>query len=470
MEHQVDTSLVEDRVRALRTSAEDVVVSDLHEQPAPQARIEAAVRSASGGRVIVAVPNVARPALVGRLLLGMGDAELPAPAAGGWFTRERLDRLFAAEGYQPLPQQQAATLPAVTGNTLEDLLRATAARAGATDDAWLVRAYEAPDPKDLLAREPFLSVLVRTQGRRTEAFRDALLCLSAQTCDDFEVLVLGHDLTPEDTATVQGVIAEQADFLRSRTRYVPVSGGGRTAPLNAGAAAARGRYIGFLDDDDLVMAHWVEVFRDAAKGCDERRIVRALAVEQSVETFEDGGFRSTSWPSRRWDVEMDLLSHLVDNHSPLNSYAYPRAAFSEFGFRFDPDLPVLEDWDLLVRSASLLGVADTPEVSSIYRRWPAHTNSFSELAQEKWLDLGWQVASGWDSQPLLLPAGTASRLRREGMIVLKFRPLKDRVRDKVQRTADAWAPRLSSTPLYRPLRAFYRRIRAVSSSRAIDNG
>ena len=40
----------------------------------------------------------------------------------------------------------------------------------------------------------FASVVMRTQGRRPEALREALLSLYAQTYRNFEVLLIGHKL------------------------------------------------------------------------------------------------------------------------------------------------------------------------------------------------------------------------------------------------------------------------------------
>ena len=56
---------------------------------------------------------------------------------------------------------------------------------------------------DGIAR-PFLTVLVRTQGKRIEPLRDALLCLAAQSDQDFEVIVLDHDSEPDAAAAEIG--------------------------------------------------------------------------------------------------------------------------------------------------------------------------------------------------------------------------------------------------------------------------
>src|SRR6516165_4845723 len=42
---------------------------------------------------------------------------------------------------------------------------------------------------------PLLSVLMRTQHRRPATLEEALLSLAAQSCDDFELLLLAHDVS-----------------------------------------------------------------------------------------------------------------------------------------------------------------------------------------------------------------------------------------------------------------------------------
>ena len=50
---------------------------------------------------------------------------------------------------------------------------------------------------------PFLSVIIRTQGKRFEALKEALLCLEAQTDDRFEVHLILHKATDEGKAATK---------------------------------------------------------------------------------------------------------------------------------------------------------------------------------------------------------------------------------------------------------------------------
>jgi hypothetical protein len=376
----------------------------------------------------------------------------------GRLNADDLDRIMAKTGRSPRPAERVPPTP--TGRPLDDLLAQVAADAGGHDRFWSVRRYDmqpaaATEPGDA---ERFLSILVRTQGRRPDALADVLLCLSAQTYEDFEVLLLAHDVTPDDLSVIEAQVGSLPEGTRHRVRIISVEGGGRVRPLSVGTDIARGAYVAVLDDDDLVMGHWIEAFANAATLA-PGQVLRAIAVEQDVEQVDSRpAHRAASWPVARWDPEFSLLTHIVDNHSPVHSYAYPREVFTDLGLRFDESLPVLEDWDLLVRAATLVGVHDTGEVTAMYRRWPETMSSFADLPEERWPETAWRIVNAWDQHPLLLPPGSASRLRREGIAMMRRRPLRQRVRGRIERGRDRWAPRLARTPLFPVLRWAYRRL------------
>jgi hypothetical protein len=264
---------------------------------------------------------------------------------------------------------------------------------------------------------------------------------------------------PEGRQSLDGLVRGLTTSLRSRVEVVPVVGGGRARPLTVGTLRARGEYVALLDDDDLVLSHWVDAFRDTAIR-HPGSIARSVILEQDVDLSPvSPGFTAASWPRPRWDDSWSFLAHVVDNHSPVHSYALPRTVFTELGLRYDESLSVLEDWDLLVRAASLVGVEDTGEVTGLYRRWPSTRSSFAQLAEKDWPETAWQVVAGWDRSPLLLPAGSATPLRQDGIYVLRHQPLRARAARRVGRTRDRWSGRLMRTPAGRPLRWAYRRVR-----------
>lgn len=264
------------------------------------------------------------------------------------------------------------------------------------------------------ASGPFLSVIVRTQGRRPEALRDVLLCLAGQSCRDFELLVMAHNASAEAFALVSGIVEDYRGLLPGGVRLIPVEGGGRARPLNVALDHARGQHFVALDDDDLVFAHWVESFRQAAESS-RGALLRSVTAVQSVESVpwagDREGFRASSLPQPDYDPTFDLAAHFSVNHSPFMSVAFPRTVVSLLGLRFDEELAVLEDWDLILRTATVLGVVEVPELTSIYRQWPTGETSVTLHTDDEWEEARAAIISRIDAMPVVLPPGTVSRLR-----------------------------------------------------------
>ena len=98
--------------------------------------------------------------------------------------------------------------------------------------------------------------------------RRALTCLAAQSFEDLEVIVLVHGREPGSLESCQEVVKSFEGSFASRVRVEQVPGENRSVQLNAGLVLARGRYVAFLDEDDLVTSEWAQRF---AKGSPGRR-------------------------------------------------------------------------------------------------------------------------------------------------------------------------------------------------------
>lgn len=275
-----------------------------------------------------------------------------------------------------------------------------------------VREYVvAPEDGD----RPFLTVLLRTQGLRIEPLKDALLCLQGQSSQDFEVIVLVHNASPEHAAAVRMVVERQPPRLRERIRVEEVEGGSRATPLNVGVEAANGHYLAVYDDDDLLFAHWVEVF-EGEGALNDGRLIRSVVANQTVEseTWPSGqeGFRSLSWPDAEYPEDFDQLAHLLVNYSPFMSWAFPRELFFRYGVRFDEELLVCEDWDVILRGSLLCGVDDVAQLTAIYRRWSGAESSYSLHSSAEWQASEQRVIERIDRSVIMLPPGTMRRARR----------------------------------------------------------
>jgi len=254
----------------------------------------------------------------------------------------------------------------------------------------------------------FLSVVVRTRGtRRTLA--DTLTCLAAQTCDDFEVLLFVDTEHDDDEAAARAQVEPYDHVFRARVHVRRLRSNNRVTPLNAAIDVAAGRWFAVVDDDDLVTADWVERFRDGAT--DEGTIVRSRGVEQHVRRADGvSDVEPTTGFQLPYAATFDLLDHMLVNQSPIHTLAFPTRAFRALGIRFDPELPVYEDLDVILRSAQWCGVHDTGAITAIYRRWDDAEASIHAYTAEQWAATKAKVLDRLDARPLLLPPGNATRL------------------------------------------------------------
>lgn len=261
---------------------------------------------------------------------------------------------------------------------------------------------------------PLVSAIIRTQGRRLHTLVESLTCLSSQTDTDFEVIVVGHKLDFDRFKAVERVIEDTPEWLRRKIRLVRVEDGGRSRPLNVGFAAASGRYIAILDDDDIPFGNWVEEYRklDARS---PGSVLRGVAVRQDVTNVavnDRTGLRAEGAPERLYPSEFDFLEHLVENKSPPIALAFPRGAFHDLGLRFDESLDTTEDWDFLLRVSAYCGVASSPTITGVYRWWVGHESSRTVHTLDEWRANYEAILRKQDQSYFIVPKGGLGDIRR----------------------------------------------------------
>ena len=316
------------------------------------------------------------------------------------------DDVFAG---QPIPRSSPV------GRLIKKLQDSTGAAPAAS---YLVRTLqfcvEEPAAHQSVARaveRPFLSVIVRTQGRRPQMLLEALTCLAGQDDQDFEVLLMAHS---DESEVLDGVADLVHCFDREftdRVRVTQVVTGSRSGPLNAGLDLARGTYVAFLDDDELVTADWMSAFRSGAADR-PGAVVRALVREQRIQEADSGEYQVAGPLEATYPDRYEHGSHLRSNSTPICSFALPLAYMHSTNARFDETLPVLEDWDMLVGAAEWCGVIDVPLPTSIYHRWQSGTSSRHSVPRREWIAASEEVGDKLAAMPLLFDIGSAPSIAK----------------------------------------------------------
>ena len=312
------------------------------EDAAPILRVLREFCHAHAAPLIISVPNVSHRDIGFKLLFGRWDyttAGLLEDDHIRFYTDSYLARITRAAGWCEVARNDTSTPsseqafpstlpPLATATPLRDLLVTLRSNADPFGETFqLVRAY-LPGPGDrgeatsfsvpVIEANPFLTVIIRTQGRRPDTLRDVLLCLAGQSCTDFEVLVIGHKINLQEQLLIERIIEDVPEWIRSKIKLERLHSGNRSAPLNFGFSLARGRYIAILDDDDLTFGNWVETFKTLADK-NPGRVLRTIAVRQNAMRFvtATGKFASKFTSSAvPYPPSFNWIVHLNCNKSP----------------------------------------------------------------------------------------------------------------------------------------------------------
>ncbi len=251
---------------------------------------------------------------------------------------------------------------------------------------------------------PFLSIIMRTQGNRLEELEEVFLCLNGQSDLDFEIILVLHRVPEATTNTICDLIASQGDILQNRISVYSLEEGTRTAPLNLGASLAKGQYFTCLDDDDLVLSHWVETFRKGALAA-PGKVIRCYGMiqkwEQHIDKKGTRQLRSVSGRISQYCQPYCLHVQLHENKTPISCIAIPTLCYQQFGLHYDETLTTTEDWDYFMQCGLLLGVYDTKEITFLYRIWMNATSSVSQHSKEEWDQNREKILSKLNDVPIL---------------------------------------------------------------------
>jgi len=210
---------------------------------------------------------------------------------------------------------------------------------------------------------PQCSVIIPTFNRAA-FLAEAIDSVLAQTEKDFELIVV-DDGSTDQTSELVAAYGKQIHYL-----FQPNAG--VSAARNFGIRHAKGRFITFLDSDDLWLPkklsrqiEWMAVHPDIML-CytDEIWIRRGVRVNQKKIHAKAGG----------WIYPLCLPRCLISPSAVLMR----RELFDAAGL-FDEQLPICEDYDLWLRVASRFEVGFIPEPLIVKRGGHA-----DQLSHREW--------------------------------------------------------------------------------------
>lgn len=206
-------------------------------------------------------------------------------------------------------------------------------------------------------KAPAVSVVLLTRNR-PGFLRRALESLLTQTFRNFETLVVNDG--GED---VSGVVAEFREKGLDVALKPQPEQRGQSAGRNLGIRCARGRWIAYLDDDDLYHPDHLETLVETLV-----RTGAMVAYTDSTRVVEeevDGEWVALS-RELAMSHDFDRDHFLRDNITPVINVMHERSCWEICG-PHDETLPVLEDWDYWIRLSRNWDFVHIPKVTAEVR-------------------------------------------------------------------------------------------------------
>lgn len=200
----------------------------------------------------------------------------------------------------------------------------------------LGRSGSPPQGRD--AGRPTVSVIVPTHNRPAQ-LAETLKSILVQSWHDFEIIVVndaGVDVSPIIGHLNQG---NRITSLRHHANR------GLAAARNTGIRAAAGKYIAYLDDDDLFYPQHLEMLVTFLEATSFK--VAYSDAYRAHQELRDGKYEVTG-RDLPYSFDFDYDRILVRNYIPVLCFVHEKSCFQDVGL-FDESLKVLEDWDLWIR-------------------------------------------------------------------------------------------------------------------------
>lgn len=187
----------------------------------------------------------------------------------------------------------------------------------------------------VLHSSPLVSVVLPTWNRR-DLLRRAIASVENQSYANWELLIV-------DDASNDGTSDVLAGLADTRMRSLRGDGKGVCAARNVALAQARGEFIAYLDDDNLMDRAWLKSIVWAMEQRPEAQVIYAGFIVDDPARINPA--TSGELP-RLYFFPYDHHAVAVDNIADMGCIAH-RAGLAEA--YFDETLREMGDWDLFLR-------------------------------------------------------------------------------------------------------------------------
>jgi glycosyltransferase involved in cell wall biosynthesis len=217
----------------------------------------------------------------------------------------------------------------------------------------IIESVNKRSPK--LINDPSVTVIIRSNSKSEASVKATLDSLVSQTFVDFEVI-----LVENGEKQYLNLLAKKIDNLE--LVYTHIREESRSKAGNRGLELARGKYLCFLDDDDIFLPHHLETLWSAIDANCKIRVVYGKSLELKKKGTRKGEYQNGRMVGR---TPFSVSRIWIRNQLPIQSVMFHRSLYEKLG-GFDERLEFLEDWDLWIRYSSEYNFYGLDLVTSIF--------------------------------------------------------------------------------------------------------
>lgn len=186
--------------------------------------------------------------------------------------------------------------------------------------------------------KPLVSVIVPTYNR-PDMLREALESITRQTYSNLEILVINDGGQDVEEVISKSNAVGNVRYIRHSTNRGPA------AAKNSGIRAAGGKYIAYLDDDDVYYPDHVETLVDFLEN--SHHLVAYTDAFRVILRLEHGTY-AIEKRDIPYSFDFDRDRMLIHNYIPTLCIMHETSCHGIAGL-FDESLAAHEDWDLWLR-------------------------------------------------------------------------------------------------------------------------
>lgn len=203
---------------------------------------------------------------------------------------------------------------------------------------------------------PLVSVIIPTYNRPA-MLAESVRSVLDQTYEDIEIIVVN-----DSGIKVENILASlnrkgNISYIRHDRNK------GIAAARNTGIALSRGKYIAYLDDDDVFLPRHVETLIAFMENGDHK-----VAYSDAYRAFQNkqGDSYTISKRDTPFSFDFDHDRILTENFIPVLCVIHKKECLQKAGL-FDENLRRLEDWDLWIRMSQQYSFAHLKEITCEFR-------------------------------------------------------------------------------------------------------